>query len=200
DASSLTFSGTPANGDVGALSVKVTATDTSNASAWKMLDIGVANVNDAPTVANPIADQSAVAGSLYTYSLPGDVFQDIDVGDVLTVKASLANGDPLPSWLQFDASTLTLSGTAAGAGSWDVQITATDLSGASVSDTFALTVTDAGNSAGQTLIGGDGNDVLRGGDGNDVLLGRAGNDKMDGGAGNDYLNGGKGNDRLKGGA
>ncbi|MEN9317268.1 MAG: hypothetical protein RIS35_3661, partial [Pseudomonadota bacterium] len=54
-----TFSGTPANGDVGAVSVKVTATDSAGSTVTDTFSITVANVNDAPTLAAPIVDQAA---------------------------------------------------------------------------------------------------------------------------------------------
>ncbi|MCT7949532.1 putative Ig domain-containing protein [Ancylothrix sp. C2] len=50
NAASQTFSGTPANENVGILTIKLTATDTSNASVSSNFDITVANVNDAPTL------------------------------------------------------------------------------------------------------------------------------------------------------
>ncbi|NZD48140.1 putative Ig domain-containing protein, partial [Sphaerotilus sulfidivorans] len=54
-----TFSGTPANADVGSLTITVTAKDGSNAAASDSFVLTIANVNDAPTVASPITDQSA---------------------------------------------------------------------------------------------------------------------------------------------
>ncbi len=57
----------------------------------------------------------------------------------------------------------------------------------------------AGN-AGDTLIGGDGNDELYGGSAGDVLEGRVGSDLVSGGGGNDTLAGNDGNDDLTGGA
>ena len=47
DAGTRTFSGTPANSNVGNITVKVAATDGSNASVSHTFDITVANVNDA---------------------------------------------------------------------------------------------------------------------------------------------------------
>ena len=45
-----TFSGTPGSGDLGALSVKVTATDASNAAISDTFDITVGSANAAPTI------------------------------------------------------------------------------------------------------------------------------------------------------
>ncbi|MBN3117414.1 putative Ig domain-containing protein, partial [Pectobacterium brasiliense] len=49
-----TFSGTPGNGDVGALVIRVTATDGSNTSISTSFGLTVTNVNDAPVVGTPI--------------------------------------------------------------------------------------------------------------------------------------------------
>ncbi|WGW04689.1 Hint domain-containing protein [Tropicibacter oceani] len=50
--------------------------------------------------------------------------------------------------------------------------------------------------AGDTLIGGAGNDTLRGWDGDDTLIGGDGNDVLTGDQGSDSLEGGAGNDQL----
>jgi hypothetical protein len=57
----------------------------------------------------------------------------------LTYKAALANGQALPSWLNFNAQTETFSGTApTTAGSFSVKLTATDSAGLSTSETFSI--------------------------------------------------------------
>ena len=56
-----------------------------------------------------------------------------------------------------------------------------------------------GDSANNTITGGEGRDFLTGGDGNDTLIGNGGADTLDGGNGNDTLQGGIGNDLLIGG-
>src|SRR6185369_840430 len=58
NAATRTFSGTPLNGDVGSLSLNITATDAQGLSASGAFALAVANINDAPTVAQAIADQS----------------------------------------------------------------------------------------------------------------------------------------------
>ena len=115
-----------------------------------MFALNVANVNDAPSVANPIADQSATQDVAFSYTVPGNTFADIDKGDMLTYSAKLADGSALPSWLKFDATTRTLSGTPPSAAvpaptgtpgsapQWEIQVVATDMSGASASDVFTL--------------------------------------------------------------
>src|SRR5205085_1213860 len=70
DAVTGTFSGTPANADVGSISVKVTATDAAGATAASTFTLTIANVNDAPTVASPPAGQSATEDAHWSYTLP----------------------------------------------------------------------------------------------------------------------------------
>ncbi|MEB3270424.1 MAG: putative Ig domain-containing protein, partial [Synechococcus sp.] len=59
DASTGSFSGTPLNGDVGTISILVTATDGSGTSISDTFALTVANVNDPPTLGAPIPDQNA---------------------------------------------------------------------------------------------------------------------------------------------
>ena len=135
------LSGTPANEDVGAISIIVMATDLAGATASDQFDLTIINTNDGPTVSVAIADQTTDEDAAFSLDVSGS-FADEDLGDVLTFSATLANGDPLPSWLSIDANTGTLSGTPANGdvGNYSVTVTATDAAGASVSDTFDLTV------------------------------------------------------------
>ncbi|WP_395303195.1 putative Ig domain-containing protein [Pectobacterium polonicum] len=144
NAATGTFSGTPGNADVGSLTIKVTATDGSSASVSTTFGLTVTNVNDAPVVATPIPAQSVAQDGSLSFTVPAGTFTDPDVGDTLTLSATLANGSPLPSWLTFNAATSTFSGTPGNAdvGSLTIKVTATDGSSASVSTTFGLTVTN----------------------------------------------------------
>jgi Ca2+-binding RTX toxin-like protein len=109
----------------------------------------------------------------------------------------LANGNPIPSWLTFNAPTRTFSGTpgSGDAGLLNLKVTARDTGNLSAADIFDLTVT----SGDQVLTGTAGNDVLTGGAGNDQLVGLGGNDTLNGLAGNDLLDGGTGADTMRGG-
>src|SRR4030095_3220953 len=62
-----------------------------------------------------------------------------------TYTATLDGGGSLPGWLTFTGSTRTFSGTPALAnlGSINIRVTASDGAGGTVSDVFALTVTEA---------------------------------------------------------
>ena len=142
DAGTRTFSGTPANGDVGTITVKVTATDGSSASVSDEFTVMVANTNDAPTVPKPIADQNATEDAAFSFTVPVNTFNDVDAGDTLTWSATKSDGSALPTWLSFNAGTRTFSGTPANGdvGTITVKVTATDGSSASVSDEFTVTV------------------------------------------------------------
>ncbi|MBV7544688.1 putative Ig domain-containing protein, partial [Acidovorax sp. sic0104] len=54
DPATRTFSGTPANGDVGSVDIDVIASDGNGGSVTDTFAITVGNVNDNPTVANAI--------------------------------------------------------------------------------------------------------------------------------------------------
>jgi len=142
DAQTGTFSGTPANGDVGELRLVVTATDLAGASVSQTFALEVADVNDAPVIGNLLAAQAVNEDAAFVYALPNDAFVEPDVGDRLSYSATLANGDPLPAWLSFDAASATFSGTPGNddVGELQIRVTATDLAGASAAQTLSLTV------------------------------------------------------------
>ena len=144
DASTQTFSGTPANDDVGDLAVRVVATDSAGESVFDEFVLTVQNVNDAPGLANPLADQGVDEDTAFTFQVPTNTFTDDDTihGDSLNLSATLTGGAALPLWLGFDAMSGTFSGTPVNAdvGSIDIAVTATDTQGVSVNDTFILTV------------------------------------------------------------
>ena len=56
-----------------------------------------------------------------------------------------------------------------------------------------------GSSAGNLLLGADGNDKITGGDARDAIFGESGNDSITGGGGVDYIVAGTGNDSIDGG-
>ncbi len=136
------FTGTPGNGDVGAISILVTATDLGGLSVSDVFTIEIVNVNDTPVLNNPLADQQAVEDMAFNFVLPTAAFADIDAGDNLTWSAILANEDPLPAWLEFDPVTRTFSGTPdnGDTGILAIRVTVTDLAGATASDVFNITI------------------------------------------------------------
>ena len=98
--------------------------------------------NNAPTVPNAIPDQTATAGTGFSYQFPANSFNDTDTGDTLSYTATKADGMTLPTWLAFTDSTRTFAGTpvVADTGTVSVKVTASDGNGGSVSDTFDITV------------------------------------------------------------
>ena len=227
NATTQTFSGTPANGDVGAIDVEVTATDSGSLTATDTFTLTVNNANNAPTLDNAIADQVGTEDAAFNFVVPANTFSDIDVGDTLIYSATLSGGGALPTWLTFNAATQTFSGTPATGdiGTISVEVTATDGSSASVADTFDIQINAdtnfialTGTGGNDTLIaptqekyhiqglgghdilaGKDANDLIEGGSGDDYLYGEGGADTLDGGDDHDNLYGDGGNDILKGG-
>jgi Ca2+-binding RTX toxin-like protein len=195
-----TFSGTPGNTEVGTLALTVTATDQGSLSASTGFALTIQNVNDAPTVVAPIADQTTAEDSAFTLTISSNTFADQDQihGDVLIYGATLADGSPLSAWLSFNPSSSTFSGTpgAGDAGSLQIAVTATDTGNLTAIDLFTLAISGP---LPQTVIGTAGNDVLTGGRGDDTLMGLAGNDTLNGGQGHDLLDGGTGTDTMQGG-
>ncbi len=139
------FTGTPATTDVGNLNLRVTATDKGGLSVttdFGLTIVGITTTNQSPIVANPIAAQSATAGTAFSLTVPTNTFTDPDAGDVLSYTASLANGNALPAWLTFNATTGLFSGTptATDVGSLSLSVKATDKGGLSVTNNFGLSI------------------------------------------------------------
>ena len=155
-------------------------------------------VNDAPVVQNAIVPQTATQNTAFSFTLPTNTFFDVDAGDSLTYSATLENGNALPTWLTFDATTRTFSGTPSNtdAGNLSVKVTVTDSGNLTATNSFTLSVINgvSGTPNNETLNGTAGDDFLDGGAGNDTLKGGAGNDVLDGGTGSDRLIGGTGDD------
>lgn len=75
-------------------------------------NVDVLPVNDPPQLDNPIPDQIITRNMPYSYSIDTNTtFSDPDTSDILTYNATLANGDSLPAWLDFNAQTKLFSGT-----------------------------------------------------------------------------------------
>ncbi|MFM6398806.1 MAG: putative Ig domain-containing protein, partial [Planktothrix sp.] len=95
--------------------------------------------NDAPT-ATAISNQTATEDSSFTLNIANN-FSDIDAGDSLTYTATLADGTTLPSWLTFNSTTGTFTGTPTNSdvGNIAIKVTAKDSSNATVENSFQLT-------------------------------------------------------------
>lgn len=143
--STRTFSGTPANADVGTISIDVITNDGNGGTVTDTFNIVVANVNDPPTVANPIPNQNATEDSLFSFQFLSNTFADEDAGDILSYAAQLNGGGALPNWLNFDPTTRTFSGTPSNSdvGTISIDVTADDGHGGTVTDTFNIVVANA---------------------------------------------------------
>ncbi|GAP95481.1 Ig-like domain-containing protein [Leptolyngbya sp. NIES-2104] len=154
NATTREFSGTPPQNFNGTLALEVTATDAGGLSATSPFNLVIAAVNDAPVVANPIADQFTREGATFSFAVPANSFSDVDSA-TLTYTATKADGTALPDWLTFDAATRTFSGTptSADGGSFDVKVRASDGS-LSAEDTFKLSIAGVSitESGGSTAI------------------------------------------------
>jgi len=87
----------------------------------------------------PTADQTWSVGVPLSFTLPSDTFCD-PKGLAVTYKAIQADGSALPAWLSFNTATGAFTGTPPTPGAVGIVVTATDSSGASVSETFNLAV------------------------------------------------------------
>ena len=138
-------------------SVTVLSTDDGGKTLSKSFTIGVTDANEAPTVANSIADQTIAEDSALNFQFNSNVFADVDAGDSFTYTATLSDGSALPSWLAFSAATRSFSGTPlnANVGVIAVKVTARDSGSAAITDTFNITVTNTNDDpTGAVIISG----------------------------------------------
>ncbi len=152
DPQKLNFEGTPTNKDVGSLDIKLIATDKFGATGNTSFNLNIINVNDIPTLENKIPDMSTNIGNLFSYIVPENTFNDIDLGDKLSLSATLANGKKLPTWLTFDNFSNTFSGYPYNEGNLNIKVTATDNSGAKVSDNFMLYILGINGNTNNILV------------------------------------------------
>jgi VCBS repeat-containing protein len=169
-----------------------TISDRKGGISTATVNLTINGVNDAPTLVIALPDQATTENSAFNFTFPTNTFADIDAGDTLTYTTTLDNGNPLPSWLSFNANNRTFSGTpaAGNVGTISVKVIAKDTSNANVSDIFKLTV------APLNLTGTTNADSLAGTASNNTINGLAGNDIISGNQGDDTLIGGGGKDRF----
>ena len=108
----------------------------------------------APTAGKPLAAQSIHEKDKLSYTLAEDTFHTANKDDKLSYSARLADGKPLPKWLNFDAATRTFSGTPGNddVGTLDIEISVQG-KGGSASQHLALNVINVNDApqAGQKL-------------------------------------------------
>ncbi|MCB8765102.1 polysaccharide deacetylase family protein [Planktothrix agardhii] len=206
----------------------ITVEATSN--GLKVTDTFTVNVNsvdDAPTVASPIADVTATKNAPQSTIDLANVFDDIDNDKTAISKTVLTNSNTGLVTPSISGNTLTLNYFNNQFGTANITVQGTS-NGKTVDDTFTVNVNDSvvtnpndpvvtnpstplniinvtsannnvtGTAGNDQINGTAGNETLAGAKGNDVLNGDAGNDVLKGGDGNDILNGDGGNDKLTG--
>ena len=206
----------------------ITVEATSN--GLKVTDTFTVNVNsvdDAPTVASPIADVTATKNAPQSTIDLANVFDDIDNDKTAISKTVLTNSNTGLVTPSISGNTLTLNYFNNQFGTANITVQGTS-NGKTVDDTFTVNVNDSvvtnpndpvvtnpstplniinvtsannnvtGTAGNDQINGTAGNETLAGAKGNDVLNGDGGNDVLKGGDGNDALNGDGGNDKLQG--
>ncbi len=123
----------------GTVVIELTVTDASGLTSTSLLTLVAAN--QPPVYAGGLSPQAATPGQAFSYQVPAGAFTDPN-GDPLTYTATLSGGAALPGWLSFNAGTRTFSGTPGVAGSWTVQVSASD-GASSASGTFTITVSNS---------------------------------------------------------
>ncbi|HEX8613945.1 MAG TPA: putative Ig domain-containing protein [Telluria sp.] len=142
DAPSRTFSGTPGMADMGALDVKVIATDSTAQSASDIFRVTVGGPNVAPTLRFAASDMTVPEKYGFSKRLPE--FQDANPGDALSIAVRSADGSALPAWMWHDTAQSGVQGAPGydDAGTYPILVTATDKGGLSASSIFNIIITD----------------------------------------------------------
>jgi VCBS repeat-containing protein len=171
NASTQSFQGFATDENIGLLNIKVTATDSAQASASATfaLNVVLPTTNTTNTILGT-PDPDVLQGTANN-----DLIKGWDGNDILYGNAGddTINGEGGNDILKGGIGNDILNG------------------GIGNDQLFG----DDGN---DILVGSDGNDILKGGNGNDILDGGIGNDSFQGGNGDDLLFGGAGDDILYG--
>ena len=93
-----TWSYTPVENDNSDVSFNYEITD-NNDNLASVATLDITPVNDAPVTNGDVGEKTGTES--FSFPVP-DIFFDID-GDELTLSASLADGNPLPPWIEFDS-------------------------------------------------------------------------------------------------
>jgi VCBS repeat-containing protein len=106
---------------------------------------GVTGANDWP-VLTAISDRLIAPDQAISFDLENELS---DADSNLTVSATLADGTPLPSWLGFNSTSWTFSGTPAASdlAALSILVVASDGAGGTVYDNFDITVAAASQNA-----------------------------------------------------
>ncbi len=104
--------------------------------------VDLAEYNESPGASGLGIALRGEAGTAFNYKFPAGVITDTEEGNNLTFHLTQSNGEPLPAWLNFDSTTLTLSGTPGSAdlGGLQLALQGVDSYGASDFEYLSLNV------------------------------------------------------------
>jgi hypothetical protein len=140
NASTRTFSGTPALADVKMDTVFVTANDGFGGITETRFFLNVKE-NEKPMLNGKIEDQTVNMGATYNFVFGKNLFEDND-DTVFTYSMTLADGSPLPAWLSFTPAERRIAGTPMEEhiGNLSLVVMAADEMNAFETDTFTLDI------------------------------------------------------------
>ena len=103
------------------------------------LEVATNMTSRPPELHQAIPDVTVAAGRAFDIALHPETFVDPDPGDVITLRATLANGEALPGWLVFRPKTARFTGTPpVDAQALEVKVTARDFEHLSTSGNFTI--------------------------------------------------------------
>jgi AAA family ATP:ADP antiporter len=97
-------------------------------------------INVPPEPGKPIPDLTCEPGQPFRHFIAEDAFRDADPGDVLNLTARLADGNPLPRWMQFDSRRRAFTGVLPEEVTEEITIMviASDVDGSEASSCFVM--------------------------------------------------------------
>ena len=108
-------------------------------------------VVDGIVVNRGVADQSLAGGATVAFAIPADAFAAGSASAAVTLSVRLADGQPLPTWLHFDAASGRFDGEPPPgyAGEVAIRVVARDAQGHEAVTTFKVRVSRAASADGQ---------------------------------------------------
>jgi VCBS repeat-containing protein len=144
------------------------ATNSQNETNTGTLTITLTGTNDTPIVNRSLENMSVMVNTAFSRTLNSTSFTDVDQDD-LTYTATRSNGEALPDWLTFNASTLTFSGTADRNDLEDnitVRVSVSDDQNSTTFDEFSISLTSEDEQMSSTAE----DDLIYGSDDTDTVL------------------------------
>lgn len=144
----LTFNGTifsaiPLSGAQGSYPIKVTGTNTRGQSLSNGFTLTI--LNRSPIQNTSLVNKAVGVGTMLSYTFAANTFLDPDPDlDLLTYQTQRQGGGALPTWLSFQNTTHTFSGTPQSGeqGTIMVSVIVTDGHGGRITASFSITVTN----------------------------------------------------------